>query len=256
MSAPYRTLDDVVNGLAALEVRFQQLNDRRAIFVTLYGVVSAEMRARVERRAFADNDWVHRYAVGFANLYREALAAYEERDLGRVPKAWRLTFDAAAGGGGLVLQDLLLGVNAHINNDLSLALATVSIDPDRPARYRDHSAVNAVLAAVTERATARLATAYAPGLTSVDDCAGQLDEMIAAFSLEVARDSAWEAAVSIANARDQLGRALVGRLISTRAAALARLLLAPSRNAKLVATCRRIEQGTGWIPLVKEAVRA
>lgn len=37
-----------------------------------------------------------------------------------------------------------------------------------------HSAVNEVLGAVTERATERLAALYAPGLTGMDDCAGQL----------------------------------------------------------------------------------
>ena len=115
------------------------------------------MRTRVARRAFEDNAWVERYMVTFANLYREALASYEARDLERVPKAWRLCFDAAVAGTGLVLQDMLLGVNAHVNHDLPLALSAISIEPDRAQRYRDHSSVNAVLGTVAERATERLA---------------------------------------------------------------------------------------------------
>lgn len=255
LNAPYRTLDEVVGSFAALELQFRQRNDRRAIFLTLYGVVSAEMRVRVAQDEFEDSEWVHRYAVRFANLYREALAAYEAGDAARVPKAWRLAFDAAAAGTGLVLQDMLLGVNAHVNHDLPQALRDVSIDPDRPARYRDHQAVNAVLAAVTERATERIAAAYAPGLRTVDDCAGALDEALSAFSLELARESAWEGAVSLANARDELERALVRRLIATRAAALARLLLVPSRNPAFVAACRGVEQGSGWLALVGELAR-
>ena len=239
----YQTIDDAVNGLATLEGRYRALNDRRAIFLTLYGIVSTEMRARIRQQAFADNAWVGRYTVAFANLYREALEAYEARNSDRVPKAWRLCFDAAVAGNGLVLQDMLLGVNAHVNHDLPLALSSISIDPDRALRYRDHAAVNAVLAAVTERATQRLATLYAPGLTTLDDCAGALDEMASAFSLEVARESAWEGAVSLANARNTFERGLVSRLMATRAAAVARLLLAPSRSPSLVATCRRLEQG-------------
>jgi hypothetical protein len=207
------------------------------------------MRTRVERNAFGDPAWVHRYAVTFANLYREALDAYDAGDLAAVPKAWRLCFDAAAAGTGLVLQDVLLGVNAHVNNDLPLALERVSIDPDRGARRRDHDAVNAVLAAVTERATARLAELYAPGLETMDDCAGEIDELISAFSLEVARDSAWDAAVSLANARGPLERALTARLVGSRAAVMARLLLAPSRNGRLIAACRRFETGTLWVTL-------
>ena len=156
-----------------------------------------------------------------------------------MPKSWRLCFDAAVAGTGLVLQDVLLGVNAHVNHDLPLALSTISIEPDRAQRYRDHSAVNAVLASVTERATERLAATYAPGLAAMDDCAGSIDEMLSAFSLEVARESAWEGAVSLANARNAFERELVSRLMATRAAAVARLLLAPSHNPRFIAACRR-----------------
>lgn len=249
MSSPYTTLDDVVRGLGALEARFRDLGDRRCIFLSLYGVVSAEMQARVAAGSFADAAWVHRYAVAFANLYREALEAYDAGRMPDVPKAWRLCFDAARSGTGLVLQDVLLGVNAHVNNDLPLALERVRIDPDRASRRRDHDAVNAVLAAVTDRATRRLAALYAPGLTAMDDCAGEIDELLSAFSLEVARDSAWDAAVSLANARARVERDLTARLVSSRAAVVARLLLAPSRNGRLIAACRRLETGTSWLTL-------
>ena len=256
LTVPFRTLDEVVTGLGVLEQRFRQQNDRRAVFATLYGVVSAEIRSRVANREFADNEWVQRYAVTFADLYRVALAAHQAGDDARVPRAWTLAFDAARTGAGLVVQDMLLGINAHVNADLPLALTTVSIEPDRAARYRDHSAVNAVLAAVTERATERIAALYAPGLPAIDECAGAIDEMLSAFSLEVARESAWEGAVSLANARNDFERRLVTRLISTRSAALARLLLAPARNPVVAAACRRLEQGSAWIALVADAARA
>src|SRR5688500_12855144 len=200
-SRAYQTIDDAAEGLAALESRYRERNDRRAIFLTLYGIVSIEMRARIAARAFDDNAWVERYTVAFANLYREALVAYDAGDQARVAKSWRLCFDAAAAGNGLVLQDMLLGVNAHVTHDRPLALSAISIGPDRERRYRDHAAVNAVLGSVVERATERLSGLYAPGLRSMDDCAGPVDELLSAFSLEVARESAWEGAVSLANAR-------------------------------------------------------
>jgi uncharacterized protein DUF5995 len=256
MSEPFRTLDDVVSGLSALERRFRDAHDRRAVFLTLYGVVSTEMRARVAARAFGDSDWVHRYAVAFANLYRQALDDYEANRFDAVPKAWRLCFDAAHAGTDLVLQDLLLGINAHVNNDLALALNAVSIDPDRAARYHDHAAVNEVLGAVTQRATARLAALYAPGFASLDECSGHLDEILGAFSLQVARESAWEGAVALANARDGVERALVKGMISSRAALVARLLLAPSADPGAMAVCRRIEAGPEWLTMLAELHRA
>jgi hypothetical protein len=252
----YVTLDEVVAALAALEERFRARHDRRAVFATLYGVVSAEMRDRIARRVFADNEWVHRYAVTFANYYREALEAYDAGRTGVVPKAWRLCFDAAASRSGLVLQDMLLGINAHVNNDLPLALQRISIDPDRTSRRRDHDAVNDVLSAVTERATQQIAALYAPGLRSLDDCAGELDEMLSRFSLQTARDSAWESAIALTNARTPPERELTAGFVSTRAAVMARLLLTPSRHIGLMAACRRLEEGPEWLTVVSQTIAA
>src|SRR5436189_5398060 len=165
--AESRSLEQVVARLAAIEAECLGRGDRRSIFATLYGLVSADIRARVRDGYFLDNDWAERYAVTFANMY---FAAFDAADAGRpdeVPKAWRLCFDAAASGRTLALQDLLLGMNAHINNDLPLALVRISIDPDRDARRLDHLAVNAILAGVAQRATDRLAALYAPGLRTL-----------------------------------------------------------------------------------------
>jgi hypothetical protein len=251
MSTPYRSLDDVVNGFTALEADFRARQDRRSIFVTLYGVVSAEMRDRVARRTFEDTEWVHRYAVAFANLYREALDDYDAGNIQRVPKAWRLCFDAAQAQTGLVLTDMLLGVNAHVNHDLPYALHGISIEPDRAKRYRDHSAVNAVLGAVTERATEQISHLYAPGIAGLDIVAGNLDEVTSAFSLEVARESAWDSALSLANARSDGERQRAMRMIGIRAAAIARLLRAPALHPPLIVACRHIERGGAWVTFVQ-----
>ncbi len=249
-TAAYRTIDDVVAGLTAWEARFRDAGDRRSIFLTLYGTVSDEIRARLARGFFRDNDWVHRYAVAFANLYVDALDRWDRRRPGDAPKSWYLCFDAARAGRSLVLQDVFLGVNAHVNNDLPFALASVSIDPDREARYADHAAVNAVLGSVVDRATEQLSTLYAPGLRAMGEAAGQLDEMLSLFSLQVARESAWESALSLANARSSVERQLAGKLIGSRAAVMARVLRAPSLSPAVMAACRRLEDGPDWLTVV------
>ena len=254
LSTPYRTLDDVVDALGAIETHYRQRGDRRAIFATLYGVVSAEIRTRVAAGAFDDPAWVHRYAVSFANLYRQAVLVWEDGGTAQVAKAWRLAFEAAAGERGFVLQHLLLGINAHVNHDLPYAIDGIGIGADRDRRYRDHTAVNAVLSGVTDRATQRIAALYAPGLSAADDCAGQLDEMLSLFSLSVARDSAWESALALANARSAHERTLSMTLVGARAAAMARLLLAPSANRLLVEACRRVEAGPAWLRVLEQAV--
>ena len=173
------TLDDVIGALIALEARHTARRDRRAVFVTVYTLMSQEMKRRIERGAFRDNEWVRRYTIAFANLY---CAAHDDFDSGRaVSKAWTIAFETARGGEALVTQDLLLGINAHINHDLALALDEVSIEPDRAARLADHSAVNEVLQALTDEVGRRVSDLYARGLAGVDACAGTLDEAVSNF---------------------------------------------------------------------------
>jgi hypothetical protein len=248
----YRTLDDVVSGFSALERGFRAGRDRRSIFLTLYGVVSADMRDRVASGAFADGAWVERYAVAFANLYRAALEAHEAGRMTAVPRAWRICFETARAGTGTVLQDVLLGVNAHVNNDLAFALDRVAVDPDRERRRRDHNAVNQVLEGVTERATQRLASLYAPGIATMDCAAGELDEIVGRVSLGGARDTAWESACALADARGPIERRLAATRVSARAAVLARLLLAPSRSPDVISACRRLEEEANWLTLLHE----
>jgi hypothetical protein len=239
----YRTLDDVVNELTSLEQQFAATGDRRGVFVTVYGMMSREMRHRVATKFFLDNEWVAGYLVTFANYYRQALMAFEAGDRSSVPRSWRVAFDTARSGSGLALQDLLLGVNAHVNHDLALGLDSMGIDPDRDRRHRDHTSVNQVLEAITDAAQTRVCTLYAPGLAALDRAAGSLDEVTADFSMVVARESAWETAVALANARNDLERAAIRRALDFRAGVVGRLLVACNVSPLVVRACRQIEAG-------------
>jgi hypothetical protein len=141
-----------------------------------------------------------------------------------------------------------------VNHDLPFALEAISIEPDRARRYDDHRAVNDVLTSVVERATTRIAALYAPGLASLDELAGPLDELVGLFSLQVARDSAWESALALSNARSSLERGLTSSLIGSRAAVMARLLRAPTLSPALLEACRRLEEGPEWLGLVAAAI--
>jgi hypothetical protein len=243
-TTPYSTLDHVVDGLAGLEEAALARRDRRAVFLTVYGEMSRAMQRLIDDGWFHDREWVARYTVAFANFYREAYDGYDRGT--PVAKAWRVAFDTAKRGAALVSQDLLLGINAHINHDLALALHGVSIDPDREARLADHMAVNEVLRSLTEVVSTRISDLYAPGLAGVDACAGALDEEASNFSLALARENAWEAAVALANARSELERSTIRRLLDVRASAIAKLILVPNLNPLVFGTCRKIEEGTWW----------
>ena len=249
--APYTSIDDTITALVVLEQTFRSQHDRRAIFATAYLAITRAIKQRVVDGLFQDNAWVTRYTLCFANLYRTALLAYEQGNWDTLPKAWRIAFDTSENNGALAIQDLVLGINAHINHDLALALIEVTIDPQRPTRYADHCIVNDVLRAATDPMQQRIGQLYAPILSLLDQACDHLDEDIACFSVEKAREAAWLAAVGLANARNDAERAALRAGLNDRAAVLARLILAPTfGHPWVVGALQHLETITPWTRFV------
>lgn len=251
LEAPYATIEDVIDGLAAVERVMRGRRDRRAVFAAAYLEITRAIARGVRREGFfLDPEWVLEYDVAFANLYRQALLDFERGEIARVPKAWRFSFETSASGDGLVLQDLLLGVNAHINHDLALTLFGVGVDP-RDGRHADHTRVNDVLNATVDALQERVARAYAPALAVLDRVAGRLDEEIAGFSVAKAREASWRGALSLANARDDAEREGVRRGLDDNSAVLARLILsALPHGTPLMTLLRQAEQRVPWWELI------
>lgn len=255
LEVAYTSLDEAFDGLATIERTYRQQRDRRAIFVTAYLIITDSIRRSVADQRFADNDWAARYAICFANLYRQALLDFERQNLAAVPKAWRMAFETATGNRSLALQDLVLGINAHINHDLALALAEVTIDPERSQRYSDHNAVNQVLRAAVDQLQDQICRVYAPILTVLDLAGGALDEELACFSVAKARESAWLAAVSLANARSDGERAAIRASLNDRSAVMARLILSPNPFYPWVfGALRHLENIKPWYDWIESCV--
>jgi hypothetical protein len=239
----YRSVDEVILALAGLEIHFLARRDRRGVFATGYLEITRAIHRHLQGGGFQDPVWTTRYLIAFANLYRCALLHYEQGERERVPKAWRLSFDAARANTGLVIQHLVLGINAHINHDLPLALVEVGIDPERPRKYADHSRVNQVLEGATAGMKHRISSMYAPVLHRLDRMAGRLDDEVTNFSIPKAREHAWAFAVALAGAKGETERALLRRAIDDQAAVFARLTLAsPTRHPLFLNTVRFVER--------------
>jgi hypothetical protein len=251
IEAPYRTIDDVVAGLSTLERVFRERRDRRGVFASAYlGITEAVKRQSDAGGFFEDDEWVRAYDVAFGNLYRQALLDFERGDHQKVPKSWRFSFETALSGDALVFQDLLLGINAHINHDLSLALVECSIEP-KDRRFRDHTKVNEALSVATDALQDRVAALYAPALRMLDQVAGRLDEDLAGFSVRKARQACWDNAVLLAGARTDAERAAVLRRMDDASAVLARLILSAVPAGTMVARAlAELERQVPWWELL------
>jgi hypothetical protein len=240
---PFVDAADAHARLAELEHRLVARDDRRSVFLTVYVRVTEEVRRGVDAAAFEDPAWVESYLVTFADHYRRAFAAFERGDADAVPPPWRLSFERALADDALVVQHVLLGVNAHVNYDLALALHEVGIDPDREAKRADHRAINRVLGRLVDEEQALVAERYAAGVADVDEALGRVDEALSLFTLREGRRNAWYGAVALTDGRLRQTRRVVDWVLRSLSVGAGYFVLSPSLSPALMRRLEAVERG-------------
>src|SRR5258706_4251186 len=131
---------DTANDLRVMGIA---AGDASGYFPALYSRVTARMGASIEAGAFADGPGLDRFATRFASHYVEAAD-----DHPRGARCWQACWNVAGDQRLLIVQHLLLGINAHVNYDLARAVVEVADERgDLVSIRHDFDAVNDVLAA-------------------------------------------------------------------------------------------------------------
>ncbi len=203
--------------------------DHRAVFATTYLKLTKQLAIALRRPAFFDyRRYLLTQATEFSNVYLRALRAYDRGE--PVPEAWRISFETAAAGDVNGAQDMLLGINAHVQNDMPFVVAALGLRaPDGGSRKPDHDRVNQVLNAAYDHVVAAVTRRYDPQvgltnspLTPLDDAAG----------LELAkgwREGVWRNAERLMNAGSDAERAQVAQQIEQNAGLWARAIATPQQ---------------------------
>ena len=188
----------IADKMATQVATWQASSDQRAIFLDCYLRMTRNMFAAIDAAEFRDAVWVARLLHRFAGYYFAALRAYEGDRLSTSP-VWRIAHDAAGDPQTLALQNLFLGVNAHINYDLVFALADLltpewdQLTPDqREERFADHCHVNAIIGRTIDTVQNEVVDRYSPLMDLLDKLVGPLDEMIASRLISDWRDEVWQ----------------------------------------------------------------
>ena len=182
------TIDEVLKFLDQIIKTSRAESSRMGYFAALYRKVTAEVKKKIKQNYFDDNERMEKLDVIFANRY---LAAYSDyRDGKPVTHSWRVAFEAAGEWRPIVLQHLLVGMNAHINLDLGIAAAEVA--PSKAAYDSlkdDFNRINTILANLVNGVKDELAQIW-PLLRLINFVAGGAEDAIINFSMEIARDGA------------------------------------------------------------------
>ena len=195
--APASSIDEVLDALDAVIADAVRARSRVAFFACLYRRVTARVRDGIAAGRFQDGARMARFDVLFANRYLAALAAWRRGDAARTPRCWAEAFAAADDVRPIVLQHLLLGMNAHIAYDLGPAAVETAPGPFLPSLKHDFDAITALLAEMLDDVQARLAR-VSPWMSWLDTLGGREDEAFGTAAIARARDAAWAAALALA----------------------------------------------------------
>jgi hypothetical protein len=173
----------------------------------------------------------------FADVYFNSIRAAEHHRA--VPPAWQIAFDTARSGQVNAGQDMLLGINAHVQRDLPYVLARVGLrTPRGRSRKPDHDRINRVLALAFDPVVRAVARRYDP---LVNALGGRGQKAAALGLLRTWRERAWRNARRLVRARGRAERHRVKISIGSAAAASAQAIAAarpPGYGARRDAYCR------------------
>ena len=228
---PAETIDEVIDRLDAAIDRARREQNRSGYFSVLYRNVTARVREGIQRGEFENGARMERLDVVFANRYLEALHQFQAGE--QPSKCWQASFQAAGAWRPIVLQHLLLGMNAHINLDLGVAAATVCPRGALGELRNDFNIINAVLCAMLDDVQDRLAQVW-PMMALLDRMGCRTDEAVMNFAIVRARDAAWSVATALAPLEGEDASQELAR-VDRRAALLARLIQCPGLTLSAVA---------------------
>ena len=132
-------LDDTIDELRTVAL---EAVDGSGYFPAMYARVTDRIRSATADGRFGDREGMVRFAQAFASWYLRPMSGD-----GPVPRCWQATRDVAGDRRLLIVQHLLLGINAHVNHDLPQVVVELASEHGDLGRMRhDFDAVNDVLA--------------------------------------------------------------------------------------------------------------
>ncbi len=194
------TIDDVLQELDDIvEITIEE-DSPLGIFAWVYRRTTAKIAEGIENGRFEDPVKMERFDVEFARFYIEAFWQHREGD--PVSFSWEVAFNAAKNREAIIIQHLLLGMNAHINLDLGVAAAEVAPGNQIEELRHDFMLVNTLLAELVDEIQQRISR-VSPLMFLLDLIGERTDETIVNFSIEKARGYAWDFAQNLAHAEQE-----------------------------------------------------
>ncbi len=226
---PAETIDDIIQSLGGIIDWAWDQKSRLGYFAALYRRVTRAVKDGISSGRFQNGPRMEKLDVVFANRY---LQAFEQFRAGQQPTlSWQVAFKAAARWYPIVVQQLLAGINAHINLDLGIAAAQTAPGDQLPGLQADFNGINAVLAELVGTVEKEIGE-ISPMVDLLQKFDLRTETAIINFDMTVARNAAWNVAVNLAETSPDLMAAAIAD-VDLRTSVLGELVVSPPMLIKL-----------------------
>ena len=217
--------------------------DHRGVFATTYLELTRQYRRDLSagmKKRLQDVKYLYTEVAAFANVYFETLKRFKRGQ--DVPEAWRIALEAARSGDVNGAQDILLGINAHVQNDMPFVVASLGIRTrDGRSRKVDHDLVNEVLDRAYDTVIAEVTARYDPFVATTNASWHAGDDVFGLEMVKGWRENVWRNAERLLAATSDAERRRIADEIEARAADWARGMAAvetPGDRERRDAYCR------------------
>lgn len=203
---PIRTIEDVIINLDDIIAISKTKNDPLGYFAALYRRVTIRVKEGIEDDFFDDGERMELLDVVFAKRYIHAYFSYLK--LEEVTDSWKIAFEVSKDYWPIVIQHLLVGINAHINLDLGIAAAEISKGKNINDLKGDFDKINEILSSLVIEVEKDLSEIWTT-FRKILKLFGNIDNFLIDFSMELARDGAWEFAKQLSTSSDGVFNQLI-----------------------------------------------
>lgn len=194
------TIDEVIKRLEEIIQTSTGEESALGYFAALYQKVTIKVKDKLGTGYFEDDERMAQLDIVFANRYLDAYSNYKAGN--NISKSWARAFDAGSNNDFIVLQHLLLGMNAHINLDLGIAAVQISTKESIADLQSDFNKINEILSSLVAEIQQDLCEIW-PKLLWILKHLDRFDDFLIDFSMSIARDGAWKFANEVVAVSDE-----------------------------------------------------
>lgn len=227
-----RTVEAALEAMQHALEYFHRTSDFRAVFLRAYYITTRNISRAIDQQKdfnnpiFFEPDWIRKLSGKFASLYFASLNTFNKDR--QEERAWKVAHGMAADKRSSVVQDLLLGINAHINYDLPVALYQNLVEHDDgpdiislAKRKFDHDQVNNILIRSFDDISITIPREYGGSMKAARVADLYIYESLTRLGLKHYRERVWWDGISLLSAESEEQRQLVMHKLNWESAKIA-----------------------------------